>query len=160
MNNVDGSQTLTLGADLNTNDRENILSGNGAYALVVAGLEFPSGGGFTIIPSGGHKSLANLDITDPKKSLTALDTLDAAIRSLSRSSANMGTIENRLQFSISNLLSVVESTEAARSSIVDTDFAVESALLAKGMVLQQSAAAMLTQSRAQPDLILSLLRGG
>ena len=160
LNNVDGSQTLTLGADLSTNDRENILSGNGAYALVVAGLEFPSGGGFTIIPSGGHKSLANLDITDPKKSLTALDTLDAAIRSLSRSSANMGTIENRLQFSISNLLSVVESTEAARSSIVDTDFAVESALLAKGMVLQQSAAAMLTQSRAQPDLILSLLRGG
>jgi flagellin len=72
----------------------------------------------------------------------------------------MGTIENRLQFSISNLLSVVESTEAARSTIVDTDFAVESALLAKGMVLQQSAAAMLTQSRAQPDLILFLLRGG
>jgi flagellin len=110
------------------------------------------------VSNGGNKSLANLDITDSSKAATALDTIDATLRNLSHASTNMGSIENRLQFSTSNLMSVSESTESARSVIGDADFAVESALLAKGMVLKQSAAAMMAQSRAQPQLVLSLLK--
>jgi flagellin len=64
-----------------------------------------------------------------------------------------------LHFSISNLVGTELATEAARSRIQDTDFAVESARLAKSMVLQQSAAAIVSQSNAQPELVLSLIKG-
>ena len=158
LNNADGSQTLTLATDFSDNDKNNILSGNFPVAVTVAGLEFPAGGGFNIIGNGGHKSLANIDITDSSKASSALRTIDGALKGLNQSSAYLGTLENRLHFSVSNALSISESTESARSSILDADYALESARLAKGIVLQQSAVAMLAQSRAQPQLVLSLLK--
>jgi len=72
--------------------------------------------------------------------------------------ANYGASQNRLQYTISNLLNVVEFTTAARSRIQDADFAVEAARLAKAQVLQQSGTAMLAQANAQPQMILSLIR--
>ena len=80
------------------------------------------------------------------------------MRNLTNSSINLGSIENRLQFSMSNALSTLQVTQAARSNIADADFAVESASLMKAMVLKQSVAAMMAQSRAQPELVLSLLK--
>ena len=157
-NNSDGSQTLTLSADLSANDADNILTGQGAIAFVAAELEYPPGGGYNVISSGGSKSLANIDITDSTKAATAIDTIDATLRNLTNSSINLGSIENRLQFSMSNALSTLQVTKAARSNIADADFAVESASLMKAMVLKQSVAAMMAQSRAQPELVLSLLK--
>ena len=157
-NNSDGSQTLTLSADLSANDADNILTGQGAIAFVAAEIEYPPGGGYNVISSGGSKSLANLDITDSTKAATAIDTIDATLRNLTNSSINLGSIENRLQFSMSNALSTSQVTQAARSNIADADFAVESARFMKGMLLRQSAAAMMAQSRAQPELVLSLLQ--
>ena len=157
-NNSDGSQTLTLSADLSANDADNILTGQGAIAFVAAELEYPPGGGYNVISSGGSKSLANIDITDSTKAATAIDTIDATLRNLTNSSINLGSIENRLQFSMSNALSTLQETQAARSNIADADFAVESASLMKAMVLKQSVAAMMAQSRAQPELVLSLLK--
>ena len=158
LNNSDGSQTLTLASDFSDNDKNNILSGNFPIAITVAGLEFPAGGGYEVIANGGHKSLANLNITDASKASSALRTIDGALKGLIRSSADLGTLENRLHFSVSNAMSISESTKSARSSILDADYALESARLAKGIVLQQSALAMLAQSRAQPQLVLSLLK--
>ena len=157
-NNSDGSQTLTLSADLSANDADNILTGQGAIAFVAAEIEYPPGGGYNVISSGGSKSLANLDITDSTKAATAIDTIDATLRNLTNSSTNLGSIENRLQFSMSNALSTSQVTQAARSNIADADFAFESAKLMKGILLRQSVAAMMAQSRAQPELVLSLLQ--
>ena len=157
-NNSDGSQTLTLSADLSANDADNILTGQGAIAFVAAEIEYPPGGGYNVISSGGSKSLANIDITDSTKAATAIDTIDATLRNLTNSSINLGSIENRLQFSMSNALSTSQVTQAVRSNIADADFAVESAKLMKGMLLKQSVAAMMAQSRAQPELVLSLLK--
>jgi len=159
LNNSDGSQTLTLSRDFTDNDKNNILSGNNPIAFTVSEIEFLSGGGYNIIGSGGSKSLANLDITDSSKASTALNTLDGTLTLLNNASVKMGGLENRLHFSVSNLLFVANTTEAARSNILDADYAKESARLAKSRVLQQSAVAMLAQSRAQPELVLSLLRG-
>ena len=157
-NNSDGSQTLTLSADLSANDADNILTGQGAIAFVAAEIEYPPGGGYNVISSGGSKSLVNIDITDSTKAATAIDTIDATLRNLTNSSINLGSIENRLQFSMSNALSTSQAAQAARSKIADADFAVESAKLMKGMLLKQSVAAMMSQSRAQPELVLSLLK--
>ena len=156
-NNSDGSQTLTLAQDLSTNDADNILTGKGPIAFVAAEIEFPPGGGYNIIGDGGSKSFANIDITDSTKAAAVVNTIDATLRNLTISSVNLGSIENRLQFSMSNALSTLQVTKAARSNIADADFAVESAKLMKGMLLKQSVAAMMAQSRAQPELVLSLL---
>ena len=159
LNNADGSQTLTLNRDFSDYDKDNIISGNGPVAFVVAEIEYPSGGGYNIIGSGGSKSFANLDITDSTKASTAINTLDGTLLALNNASVRLGSLENRLHFSVSNLLFVADSTEAARANILDADYARESVRLVKNQILQQSAVAMLAQSRAQPDLILSLLRG-
>ncbi len=55
-------------------------------------------------------------------------------------------------------MSVSENTVAARSRIEDADFAIESAVLAKTQVLQQTGAAMLAQANARPQLVLQLIK--
>ena len=71
----------------------------------------------------------------------------------------MGAIENRLNHVIANVSETFVNTEAAKSRIVDADFAVESARLAKQQILQQAASAMLAQANAAPQSVLSLLGG-
>ena len=72
--------------------------------------------------------------------------------------AGYGALQNRLEYTVSNLLNVAEYTTAARSRIEDADFAAESARLAKAQVLQQSGTAMLAQANASSQLALSLFR--
>jgi flagellin len=70
----------------------------------------------------------------------------------------LGAIANRLENAVSNLMSRSENQSAARSRIEDTDFAVESANLAKNQVLQQAGTAMLAQANASGQGVLSLLK--
>ena len=72
--------------------------------------------------------------------------------------ADLGAVNNRLEFTVSNLANVSEKTSAARSRIVDDDFAAETAAMSLSQVLQQAATAMLAQSNARPKEVLSLLR--
>ena len=101
-------------------------------------------------------SLAEIDLTnDPS---AALDIISAAIEQVAGNRAQYGALQNRLEYTISNLTNVAEFTTAARSRIVDADFAVESARLAKAQILQQAATAMLVQANASSQLALSLIR--
>ena len=88
----------------------------------------------------------------------AIHTLNGAISQILNLSADYGAMQNRLQYAISNLMSVSEHTAAARSRIEDADFATETAALAKAQVLQQSCAAMLAQANARPQLVLQLIK--
>ena len=72
--------------------------------------------------------------------------------------AGYGALQNRLEYTVSNLLNVAEYTTAARSRIEDADFAAESARLAKAQVLQQSGTAMLAQANASSQLAITLIR--
>ena len=89
---------------------------------------------------------------------SALDTLSRAIEQVTAQRAEYGAMQNRLQYTISNLMGVSENTVAARSRIEDADFATESAVLAKSQVLQQTGAAMLAQANARPQLVLQLIK--
>ena len=71
---------------------------------------------------------------------------------------DLGAVNNRLDFTVSNLSNVSEKTSAARSRIVDADFAAETSNLARSQVLQQAATAMLAQSNARSQQVLSLLQ--
>ena len=84
-------------------------------------------------------------------------SISAAIEQVAGDRANYGALQNRLEYTVSNLMNVAEFTTAARSRIEDADFAAESARLAKSQVLQQTGAAMLAQANAQPQLVLGLI---
>ena len=72
--------------------------------------------------------------------------------------AELGATANQLAQTASNLQTRVQYTSAARSQIMDADYAVESANLAKAQVLQQAGTAMLAQANASAQNVLSLLK--
>jgi len=115
----------------------------------------------TLLGSSGTKlnsaaygaAASYLDIS----STGALAVISGAIDQVAGYKAEWGAAQNRLQYTVSNLMNVVEFTTAARSRIQDADFAVEAARLAKAQVLQQTGTAMLAQANASPQLAISLL---
>ena len=100
----------------------------------------------------------SIDVSTGAGATQALSLVDAAIEKVAGNRAEYGAVQNRLEYSVSNLLNVAEFTTAARSRIEDADFAAESARLSKAQVLQQSGTAMLAQANASQQLALSLFR--
>ena len=98
------------------------------------------------------------DITTQAGAATALTSISAAIETVAGQRATYGALQNRLEYTVSNLMNVSEFTQAARSRIEDADFAAESARLSKAQVLQQTGTAMLAQANASQQLALSLFR--
>ena len=96
-------------------------------------------------------------VTDIDQARAAITSLDYATDMVNQERSYLGSMQNRLAFTMSNLTSQTQSIEAARSSIQDTDFAADAADLAKNQILAQSATAMLAQASAIPQNILSLI---
>jgi flagellin len=103
-------------------------------------------------------SIASLSIDTQANAQKAIKVIDNALTTINDTRASLGAVNNRLDFTVSNLSSIAEKTTAARSRIVDADFAAETASLSRAQVLQQAATAMLAQSNARPQQVLSLLR--
>lgn len=108
--------------------------------------------------AGALSSVANVDVSTQAGSNAALQVLDEALRSVSDSRADLGAVQNRLEFTISNLGSVVENVSAARSQVQDADFAAETANLTRSQILQQAGVAMLAQANVAPQSVLALLQ--
>ncbi|MEI8303397.1 MAG: flagellin [Burkholderiales bacterium] len=90
--------------------------------------------------------------------LGAVEVLDFALAQVNSARSTFGAVQNRFDAVISNLNISIENQAAARSRIVDTDYARETATLARAQVLQQAGIAMLSQANAAPNQVLSLLR--
>ena len=101
---------------------------------------------------------SDIDVSDATNASDSLALITSAIEQVAGDRAAYGALQNRLEYTVSNLLNVAEYTTAARSRIADADFAAESARLAKAQVLQQSGTAMLAQANASSQLALSLFR--
>jgi flagellin len=99
-----------------------------------------------------------VSLTNATGATAALSAISTAIESVAADRATYGALQNRLEYTVSNLMNVAEYTTAARSRIEDADFAAESARLAKAQVLQQTGTAMLAQANASQQLALSLFR--
>jgi flagellin len=89
---------------------------------------------------------------------TVIDNIDKAIDDVNNTRATFGATQSRFDSIISNLQSGVENQTAARSRIMDTDFAAETANMSRANVLQQAGTAMIAQANQQPQQVLSLLR--
>ena len=85
--------------------------------------------------------------------------IDAAIATVDNKRANLGAISNRFDHIVDNLTNVVANTEAAKSRIVDADFAIETTQLTRNTVLQQAATSMVAQANASKNSILALIQG-
>lgn len=104
-------------------------------------------------------SVSSISVTTPVGAGDALAVLDGALDIVSAMRGGLGTLQNRLDYSVSNLMKVTEYTTGARSRIADADFAAETSRLAKAQVLQQAGASMLAQANASTDIVMQVLRG-
>lgn len=89
---------------------------------------------------------------------TAIQVIDAAIATISSTRADLGATQNRFDSIVSGLQVASDNQSAARSRIVDADFAQETAKLTRGQILQQAGIAVLAQANAAPQNVLSLLQ--
>lgn len=88
----------------------------------------------------------------------AVDAIDTAIRKVDTFRSTLGAVQNRFSTTISNLQSSIENQSAARSRIMDADFAVETSNMSRSQILQQAGTAMLAQANQSQQNVLSLLR--
>lgn len=136
------------------------------WALDADGDVDPTGAGAVTNGTGENSgtinaftsSVGKIDLSTAESAATALTKITDAIEKVATDRAGYGALQNRLEYTVSNLMNVAEFTQAARSRIEDADFAVESARLAKAQVLQQSGTAMLAQANASSQLALQLVK--
>lgn len=100
----------------------------------------------------------NVDLTTAKGSQEATATIQAAIEKVSTERAGLGAVQNRLEYTISNLDNTTENLTSAESTLRDVDMAKEMMTFSKNNILNQAAQAMLAQANQQPQNVLSLLR--
>ena len=140
-----GNFTLSSGAAINY--------GGASATVVLSG--FAAGSVGTSTSTTGMNSTTLSSFSGAQQ---AIGVLDNALTSVNSSRATIGSINSRFDSVIANLRSTTENLSAARSRIMDTDFAQETARLTRSQVLQQAGVAMLAQANAAPQQVLSLLR--
>ncbi|WP_022982825.1 flagellin domain-containing protein [Ideonella sp. B508-1] len=86
-----------------------------------------------------------------------IDSLDAAIDLVNDTRATFGATQSRFDAIISNLQTAVENQSAARSRIMDADYAAETANMSRAQILQQAGTAMVAQANQLPQQVLKLL---
>ena len=107
------------------------------------------------ITDGAGNSLSVLSAEEANKAITAFD---AALNEVSSQRANLGAVQNRLEYTISNLDNTAENLTSAESTLRDVDMAKEMMEYSKNNILNQAAQAMISQANQQPQNVLQLLR--
>lgn len=100
-----------------------------------------------------------IDGTDATKSTAAIDAIDLALKEVNTESIKQGAMQNRFAAVVSTLQVSVENQTQARSRIMDTDYAAETSVMARGQILQQAGMAMLAQANQLPNGVMALMRG-
>lgn len=90
--------------------------------------------------------------------LSAINSIDKAIAVIDTERSNLGSTQNRFTTTISNLQNGIENQSAAKSRIIDADFAQETANLSRAQILQQAGTAMLAQANQSGQSVMTLLR--
>ena len=133
--------TLQIGADNTTQDQL-------AFNL---GSMTDEGLGISLSKLGG----SGTTIADAQ---SAINQLDEAIAKVNDERSNVGALQNRLEFTSSNLMNSIQNNAASMSTIRDADFAAEAADLAKNQILVQSGTSMLAQANSLSQNVLALIR--
>ena len=160
-----GAQATTIDIQVGYNDGDVIQINTYDVASSQLGVTFGEGDDATVFNlidgDGNYLDISSTPTVDGDGNVEgpgALQVITGAIEQVASYKAEWGAGQNRLNYTVSNLMNVVEFTSAARSRIQDADFAVEAAKLAKAQVLQQTGTAMLAQANAAPQLALQLIK--
>jgi flagellin len=105
----------------------------------------------------GALGVQNTGVSTSTSALSALSTIDTAIRSVNTMRSDMGAYVNRLEFAVNNLDNQIYNTQDAESRIRDVDFAKETTEFTRAQILTQSATSMLAQANQVPQSMLSLI---
>ena len=138
-----------------------LMNGSNADLDLHVGWETASDNKITIslMDFTGMTAIAStVNVSAVGNASTAIGLIDDNLASIKEQRANWGALQNRLDYTVSNLANVNENMNGARSQIQDADYARESAQLARVQVLQQAGMAMLGQANQQSQNVLSLLR--
>ncbi|WP_434798849.1 flagellin [Terrisporobacter vanillatitrophus] len=103
-------------------------------------------------------TVAGLTVADQTTALASQDLIDTAITDVNTARANLGAMQNRLEYTSSNLTTSTENLSAAESRIRDVDVAKEMVELSKLNILSQASQAMVSQAKQQPEQVTQLLR--
>ena len=120
------------------------ISSGGAATTLSGWITTAHSNGAALTTAANYQSIA----TSASSYITALDTQRGLL----------GALQNQMEYSVSNITELSANLTSARSRIIDTDYASETANLTKGQILQQAATAMLAQANQMPNVILSLLK--
>ena len=145
-----GSFVFQVGANTTANDTINIDTTDltsDATISVVAGTDNQGAGRATI---GSGTTIGQVQ--------GVIDQIDTALSTVNDKRAVMGASQSRFDSVIMNLQTSVENQTAAKSRIMDTDFAAETANLSRAQILQQAGNAMIAQANQLPQQVMALLR--
>lgn len=132
------------------------LTLSSSASFTVGGADVAYGG-----LSAASASLTRLDtvnISTTAGANAAISILDGALSQVTSIRADLGAVQNRFSSTVANLQTTSENMSASRSRILDTDYALETALLTRGQILQQAGTAILAQANSLPQNVLSLLQ--
>jgi flagellin len=110
------------------------------------------------VSRGHHAPVAITDITTSTNADSALTILSTAIDNVNSTRAGLGASMSRLEFASDNLQNVAQNSAAARSRVLDADYASETTELARTQIIQQAATAMLAQANQSQAQVLALLK--
>ena len=148
-----GAWAITTGSTVNVNYAAPI-GVTGSVTFSQGGSGFAASGVIATIGT----AVAAIDVSSVAGASAAIASMDAALAAVASSRAALGAVQNRFGSALQGLASTSGNLSAARSRILDADFAAETARLSRAQVLQESGAAMLAQANQLPQLVLRLLR--
>jgi len=165
---IGDSERTYLGNEFNVlqqqiTDMQTAAKLNGQSVFSTAGFSFQVG---TTTNAEDQMTATFASVTTPAGTIdtaanasAAITAIDKAMDDVAASRANIGGVMGGLEFRIQQLETARENQYAARSRIMDADFAEETANMTRAQILQQAGTAMVAQANAIPQNVLTLLRG-
>jgi len=146
------AQTMNfqVGANTTANDVIDVTTDNMTTADVITNVAGSDNAGTGRATINSSATLADIH--------SVMDNIDKALDAVNASRATLGATQSRFDSVIANLQVSVENQTAARSRIMDTDYAMETANLSRANILQQAGNAMVAQANQMPQQVLSLLK--
>jgi len=165
--NVSGTDSSTYDSDSTTNNgtvtnssEHGVINIFSNEKVTIGGTDPASfgfdAGGFS--PASNNISLDSIDVTNRNSAEVAILISDSALKALDSIRSDLGSVQNQLQSTVSNISVTQVNVTAAQSSIMDVDFAAESANFSKHNILAQSGSYAMSQANAVQQNVLRLLQ--
>ena len=160
------AQTVTLGTGATGTGADAAVVGTAKGTITLSASSNITVGGAGATDIGftadtialGAETLANSNVLTVDAANKTIAAVDSALTTVSGFQSQLGAIQNRFSSTVSNLQAVTQNLQASRSTILDADFASETANLTKAQVLQQAGISVLAQANSAPQSILKLLQ--